>query len=101
MASCWKDNHCAAFRCRCLLLLLFVLLFVLTAGSAGAEVTNSSVIVRQIDGQFDTGYLDTVTSHEQIIYTFNHTVTRNKVRPEQQQHHGHHVSKTTSEFREP
>lgn len=74
MASCWKPSH-SSFRH---LLLLFVV-FVLTVEGAGAEASNSSVRVLQKDGEFDKRYVDTVTSEEQIIYTFNHTVTRNKV----------------------
>ncbi|KAK3561342.1 hypothetical protein QTP86_030646 [Hemibagrus guttatus] len=72
MASCWKPTHSSL---RCLLLLL---LFVLTLDGAGVEATNSSVEVRQKDGEFDKRYVDTVMSEVQIIYTFNHTVTRNK-----------------------
>ncbi|KAF4085756.1 hypothetical protein AMELA_G00098550 [Ameiurus melas] len=66
MASCWRPTH-SSFRC--CLLFVFVLM---------VEGTNSSVEVEQKDGQFDTSYLDKVTSNVQIIYTFNHTVTRNK-----------------------
>ncbi|XP_060799363.1 SID1 transmembrane family member 2 isoform X1 [Neoarius graeffei] len=69
MASCWKPTH-PSFG--------FVLLLLLTAEVVGAEGTNSSVVVVQKDGQFNTSYFDAVTSEMQIIYTFNHTVTRNK-----------------------
>ncbi|GAA6068723.1 SID1 transmembrane family member 2 isoform X1, partial [Tachysurus ichikawai] len=65
MASCRKPKH-SFLRC-CLLL------FVLTV-----EATNSSVLVRQTDGEFEKRYVDTVNNDLQIIYTFNHTVTRNK-----------------------
>ncbi|XP_053095751.1 SID1 transmembrane family member 2 isoform X2 [Pangasianodon hypophthalmus] len=74
MASCWKPTH-SSFRCW-LLFVLFV--FVLTVEGVGAEAANSSVEVKQKDGQFDTSYFDKVTSEMQIIYSFNHTVTRNK-----------------------
>ncbi|XP_058269818.1 SID1 transmembrane family member 2 isoform X2 [Hemibagrus wyckioides] len=72
MASCWKPTHSSL---RCFLLLL---LFVLTVEGAGVEVRNTSVQVMQKDGEFDKSYMDNVTSEVQIIYTFNHTVTRNK-----------------------
>lgn len=80
MASCWKPTH-SSFRC----LLLFV--FVLMVTCVGAEGPNSSVEVKQKDGQFDTSYIDNVTSEVQIIYTFNHTVTRNKVSSSQRHNH--------------
>ncbi|XP_026994634.2 SID1 transmembrane family member 2 isoform X2 [Tachysurus fulvidraco] len=64
MASCWKPKHS---------FLRFCLLFVLTV-----EATNSSVEVQQKDGEFETRNTDNVDSNLQIIYSFNHTVTRNK-----------------------
>lgn len=76
MASCWKPTH-SSFT--------FVVLFVLTVEGVSAEGTNSSVV--QKDGQFDTSYFDTVTSEVQIIYTFHHTVTRNKVSSRQHDSH--------------
>lgn len=68
--------------------------------AVGAEGPNSSVEVKQKDGQFDTSYLDNVTSHVQMIYTFNHTITRNKVSSKSlggephptQYHNGHYIS---------
>ncbi|XP_060744538.1 SID1 transmembrane family member 2 isoform X3 [Tachysurus vachellii] len=65
MASCRKPKH-SLLRCS-------LFLFVLTV-----EATNSSVKVQQKDGEFDKRYADMVDSKLQIIYTFNHTVTRNK-----------------------
>ncbi|TSK67177.1 SID1 transmembrane family member 2 [Bagarius yarrelli] len=68
MARCWKPLSC----------FLFLLLFVSTVEGASPQATNSSVQVLQKDGEFDKRYVDIVTSEVQIIYTFNHTVTRNK-----------------------
>uniref|UniRef100_A0AAR2LVM2 SID1 transmembrane family, member 2 n=1 Tax=Pygocentrus nattereri TaxID=42514 RepID=A0AAR2LVM2_PYGNA len=39
--------------------------------------SDSSVVVQK-EAQFGVSYLDTVTSHNQTIYSFNHTVSRNK-----------------------
>ncbi|XP_036418784.1 SID1 transmembrane family member 2 isoform X2 [Colossoma macropomum] len=41
-------------------------------------VRSDSSVVVQKDAQFGVLYLDTVTSHNQTIYSFNHTVSRNK-----------------------
>ncbi|KAI4897705.1 hypothetical protein NFI96_012945 [Prochilodus magdalenae] len=41
-------------------------------------VSSDSSVVVQKDAQFGVTYLDTVTSHNQTIYSFNHTVSRNK-----------------------
>lgn len=76
MTRCWKPTH-SLLSCF-LLLFVFVFVFVLTVEGAATQVTNSSVQVLQKDGEFDKRYVDMVTSEVQIIYTFNHTVTRNK-----------------------
>uniref|UniRef100_A0A672M5U2 SID1 transmembrane family member 2 n=1 Tax=Sinocyclocheilus grahami TaxID=75366 RepID=A0A672M5U2_SINGR len=51
-------------------------LLVLMLASSGANV------VVQRDAQFDVTYDDTVTSDNQTIYSYNHTVSRNKARTE-------------------
>uniref|UniRef100_A0A8C3AEP2 SID1 transmembrane family member 2 n=1 Tax=Cyclopterus lumpus TaxID=8103 RepID=A0A8C3AEP2_CYCLU len=56
-----------------LLLLLLLLLLTLVSG-AGALITK----VVQKDAEFDVTYNDTVTSENQTIYAFNHTVSRNR-----------------------
>lgn len=58
---------------------LFVLLFLMTsAPRVRAQDLFSPVQVIQKDGQFDVTYNDSVISTLQTIYTFNHTVSRNK-----------------------
>lgn len=79
--SCWKSRHknsIGAARCwtrpgLLLVLLLFVTQFRGVSGSVG--VTR----VVQKDAEFDAIYSDTVTSGNQTIYAFNHTILRNKV----------------------
>uniref|UniRef100_A0A8C9ZI75 SID1 transmembrane family member 2 n=1 Tax=Sander lucioperca TaxID=283035 RepID=A0A8C9ZI75_SANLU len=57
----------------CSLLWLCVTQFVCGSGAEG-ETNN----VIQKDAEFDVTYNDTVTSENQTIYAFNHTVSRNK-----------------------
>lgn len=45
--------------------------------SSGVVGETKNVI--QKDAEFDVTYNDTVTSENQTIYAFNHTVSRNKV----------------------
>lgn len=78
MAKCWKSKprpspgpfppslQSVFFR------FLTVLLFTVHLASS-----DSSEVVQK-DAQFGVPYLDTVTSHNQTIYSFNHTVSRNK-----------------------
>lgn len=46
--------------------------------ACGIEVGEIKFIVQK-DAQFDANYNDTVTSENQTIYAFNHTISRNKV----------------------
>uniref|UniRef100_A0A8B9LCN9 SID1 transmembrane family, member 2 n=1 Tax=Astyanax mexicanus TaxID=7994 RepID=A0A8B9LCN9_ASTMX len=75
MAKCWKSKPrlspslCStSFLTRFLTVLLFTLHW----------VSSESSDVVQKDAQFGVPYQDTVTSHNQTIYSFNHTVSRNK-----------------------
>lgn len=80
--SCWKSRHknsrgaapCWTGPGWQLLLVLFVTQFGRGAGAAG--VTKSVV---QKEAEFDVIYSDAVTSENQTIYAFNHTISRNKV----------------------
>uniref|UniRef100_A0A672M3K3 SID1 transmembrane family member 2 n=1 Tax=Sinocyclocheilus grahami TaxID=75366 RepID=A0A672M3K3_SINGR len=64
---------CVSVVCVCVLMLRFCpVLLVLMLASSGANV------VVQRDAQFDVTYDDTVTSDNQTIYSYNHTVSRNK-----------------------
>ncbi|XP_072528163.1 SID1 transmembrane family member 2-like [Salminus brasiliensis] len=79
MAKCWKSKprpspslvppgfHPVLFWVLAVLLLLPV-----------HRVSSESSEVVQKEAQFGVTYLDTVTSHNQTIYSFNHTVSRNK-----------------------
>ncbi|KAM6932356.1 SID1 transmembrane family member 2 isoform 2-T2 [Lycodopsis pacificus] len=76
LRSCWKSRHKTSCRgpAPCWVLLWFcVTQFVLGGGALG-ETKN----VVQKDAEFDITYNDTVTSENQTIYAFNHTVSRNK-----------------------
>ncbi|CAL8360701.1 unnamed protein product [Merluccius merluccius] len=81
LRSCWKSRHKArpgplprwtrpglGLVC-CLYILQLVY-------STGAEGTTNTVV--QKDAEFDVTYNDTVTNDNQIIYAFNHTVSKNK-----------------------
>ncbi|XP_068441235.1 SID1 transmembrane family member 2 isoform X2 [Clinocottus analis] len=86
LRSCWKSRHknrpgptaaaAAALRGRAgpAALLWLCATQLVCAGGALAETKN----VVQKDAEFDITYNDTVTSENQTIYAFNHTVSRNK-----------------------
>ncbi|XP_039987706.1 SID1 transmembrane family member 2 isoform X2 [Xiphias gladius] len=81
LRSCWKSRHKdssgpAPFLIRPgLAALLWLCVTQLACGSgAVGEIKN----VIQKDAEFDVTYNDTVTSLNQTIYAFNHTVSRNK-----------------------
>ncbi|XP_035535820.1 SID1 transmembrane family member 2 [Morone saxatilis] len=81
LRSCWKSRHknqCGAAprwirSGLAALLWLCVTQFDLGCGAVG-ETKN----VVQKDAEFDVTYNDTVTSENQTIYAFNHTISRNK-----------------------
>uniref|UniRef100_A0A671XWE7 SID1 transmembrane family member 2 n=1 Tax=Sparus aurata TaxID=8175 RepID=A0A671XWE7_SPAAU len=66
-ASCWIRPGLTA------LLWLCVTQFI-----CGSEAVGETKNVVQKDAEFDVTYNDTVTSENQTIYAFNHTVSRNK-----------------------
>lgn len=82
LRSCWKSRHknsCGPapgwiWPASAALLWLCLTQFVCGCGAVG-ETKN----VVQKDAEFDVIYNDTVTSENQTIYAFNHTVSRNKV----------------------
>ncbi|XP_033486221.1 SID1 transmembrane family member 2 isoform X1 [Epinephelus lanceolatus] len=81
LRSCWKSRHknsCGPapgwiWPASAALLWLCLTQFVCGCGAVG-ETKN----VVQKDAEFDVIYNDTVTSENQTIYAFNHTVSRNK-----------------------
>ncbi|XP_059187059.1 SID1 transmembrane family member 2 isoform X2 [Centropristis striata] len=81
LRSCWKSRHknssgsasCWIRPPAAALLWLCVTQFVCGSGAVG-ETKN----VVQKDAEFDVTYNDTVTSENQTIYAFNHTISRNK-----------------------
>lgn len=83
LRSCWKSRHKSGRRatsCRwfgpglAALLCLFV-----TQLGCGVGASGLAKNVTQKYAEFDVTYNDTVTSDNQTIYAFNHTVSRNKV----------------------
>lgn len=83
LRSCWKSRHKSGPRAACCRwfgpgLVALLCLFVTQLGcGVGASVLNNNVV--QKEAEFDVTYNDTVTSANQTIYAFNHTVSRNKV----------------------
>lgn len=47
--------------------------------ACGIEAVGEIKNIVQKDAEFDVNYNDTVTSENQTIYAFNHTISRNKV----------------------
>lgn len=82
LRSCWKSRHkscsgpvhCWLRPGVAALLWLYVTQFV--CGSVALGETKNVI---QKDAEFDVTYNGTVTSENQTIYAFNHTVSRNKV----------------------
>ncbi|TWW76679.1 SID1 transmembrane family member 2 isoform X2 [Takifugu flavidus] len=76
--SCWKSRHKnsrgAVYRCGC----RWVLVLVLVGHFCGPGGLGLPSNVVQKQAEFDTIYSDTVSSENQTIYAFNHTVSRNK-----------------------
>ncbi|XP_061924027.1 SID1 transmembrane family member 2 isoform X2 [Entelurus aequoreus] len=82
-SSLWKSRYKTHFgaadcwwRPGLVVLLCWSCVTQLTCGNGTFE--ESKHIVIQRDGEFDMTYNDTVTSENQTIYAFNHTVSRNK-----------------------
>lgn len=82
LRSCWKSRHksrSGAAPCWLrpgLAALLWLCVTQFVCGSVALAETKNVV---QKDAEFDVTYNDTVTSENQTIYAFNHTVSRNKV----------------------
>ncbi|CAL8349757.1 unnamed protein product [Lota lota] len=81
LRNCWKSRHKERrdplpFWTRSGFGVLFCLYIIQFGYSTGAEGTTKTVV--QKDAEFDVTYNDTVTNDNQIIYAFNHTVSRNK-----------------------
>ncbi|XP_076000235.1 SID1 transmembrane family member 2 isoform X1 [Genypterus blacodes] len=75
LISCWKSRHKGLARCWIRPGFAAVLWLCVTQfGGAVGQTKN----VVQKDAEFDVTYNDTVTSDNQTIYAFNHTVSRNK-----------------------
>ncbi|CAN9511081.1 unnamed protein product [Ophioblennius macclurei] len=81
LRSCWKSRHKKTsgsssdwIRPGLAALLWLCVTQLLCVGGAVGESTN----VVQKDAAFDVTYNDTVTSENQTIYAFNHTISRNK-----------------------
>lgn len=82
LRSCWKSRHknsCGPAPCWIRPGLLAVLCLCFTGISCGSGAEGGAINVIQKDAEFDVTYNDTVTSGNQTIYAFNHTVSRNKV----------------------
>ncbi|XP_022616189.1 SID1 transmembrane family member 2 isoform X2 [Seriola dumerili] len=79
LRSCWKSRHKnSSGPCWIqpgLAALLWLCVTQLGCGSGAVGETKSVV---QKDAEFDVTYNDTVTSENQTIYAFNHTVSRNR-----------------------
>ncbi|KAK2846937.1 hypothetical protein Q5P01_009936 [Channa striata] len=77
--SCRKSRHKRSpgpAPCWIRTLLAALLWLCVTQSGSGVVGENKNVI--QKDAEFDVTYNDTVTSENQTIYAFNHTVSRNK-----------------------
>lgn len=81
LRSCWKSRHknrpgpSPGWVRSALAALLWLCVTQFACGSGAAGETPNVI---QKDAEFDITYNDTVTSENQTIYAFNHTVSRNK-----------------------
>lgn len=82
LRSCWKSRHKSSWRAACrrirpgLAALLWLCVTHFTCGVGAVGLTKNVI---QKDAEFDVTYNDTVTSENQTIYAFNHTISRNRV----------------------
>lgn len=100
--SCWKSRHknspgpsSPSWIQPGLAALLWLCVTQLGCGSGAVGETKSVV---QKDAEFDVTYNETVTSENQTIYAFNHTVSRNKVSVYSLPFIWHGMSSTTPMF---
>uniref|UniRef100_A0A671XQP6 SID1 transmembrane family member 2 n=1 Tax=Sparus aurata TaxID=8175 RepID=A0A671XQP6_SPAAU len=81
LRSCWKSRHkksSGPASCWIRPGLTALLWLCVTQFICGSEAVGETKNVVQKDAEFDVTYNDTVTSENQTIYAFNHTVSRNK-----------------------
>lgn len=82
LRSCWKSRHKnSGGPAPCWIrpgLVAVLCLCVIQIGCGSGAVGETKNVVQK-DAEFDVTYNDTVTSENQTIYAFNHTVSRNKV----------------------
>ncbi|XP_074534839.1 SID1 transmembrane family member 2 isoform X2 [Halichoeres trimaculatus] len=79
--SCWKSRHksgCGPAPCWIRAGFAALLLLCVTQFACGIGAVGETKNVIQKDAEFDVTYNDTVTSANQTIYAFNHTISRNK-----------------------
>ncbi|XP_061574950.1 SID1 transmembrane family member 2 isoform X2 [Cololabis saira] len=74
LRSCWKSRHKSG---RLPPLLLAALAWLCVTPCGGDTGTDPKYIIQK-EAEFDVTYNDTVTSVNQTIYAFNHTVSRNR-----------------------
>lgn len=85
--SCWKSRHKSSWGAACcwirpgLAALLWLCVSHFTCGVGAVGLTKNVI---QKDAEFDVTYNDTVTSENQTIYAFSHTVSRNRVSVQRQ-----------------
>ncbi|KAF7652066.1 hypothetical protein LDENG_00101810 [Lucifuga dentata] len=80
LRSCWKSRHKDSRPAHCWVRPVFAALLWLCVtqfGCSSGAVGEAKTVVQK-DAEFDVTYNDTVTSENQTIYAFNHTVSRNK-----------------------
>ncbi|XP_026221647.1 SID1 transmembrane family member 2 isoform X2 [Anabas testudineus] len=81
LRSCWKSRHKnSGGPAPCWIrpgLVAVLCLCVIQIGCGSGAVGETKNVVQK-DAEFDVTYNDTVTSENQTIYAFNHTVSRNK-----------------------
>ncbi|KAM8852977.1 SID1 transmembrane family member 2 isoform 1-T1 [Synchiropus picturatus] len=75
--SRWKSRHKGAVVWQRSGVALFLWLCVAQIGCSSGDLVQAKNVVQK-DAEFDITYNDTVTSENQTIYAFNHTVSRNK-----------------------
>nr|XP_020441749.1 SID1 transmembrane family member 2 [Monopterus albus] len=81
LRSCWKSRHKISYGPGPFWIrpaLIAVLCLYVSKFACGNGAVGETKHVVQKDAEFDVTYNDTVTSENQTIYAFNHTVSRNK-----------------------
>ncbi|XP_076590699.1 SID1 transmembrane family member 2 isoform X2 [Chaetodon auriga] len=79
LRSCWKSRHKnRSGRAPCWIRSGLAVILWICVSQFICEAVGESKSVVPKDAEFDVTYNDTVTSENQTIYAFNHTVSRNK-----------------------